>query len=161
MRLPPGPGTWPAFWLAALKPVAATNGSAKDGNVEIDVLEYYGQFTSAYRAVVHVWYEDQARSRGTGHVVDVKADSLVRNFHAYGVDISPKTITFFLDRKEVWNFPTPPELTGPLYPLVNLALGSGWPIEHTPNPSVLLVDYIHVYHREAGPPEGCPAGPPS
>ena len=161
MRLPPGPGTWPAFWLAALKPTTATDGSAKNGNVEIDVLEYYGHSTSAYHAVVHVWYEDQAQSRGTGHVVDVKADSLVKDFHTYGVDISPKSITFFLDRKKVWDFPTPPELTGPMYPLVNLALGSGWPIEQTPNPSVLLVDYVHVYHRDAGPPEGCPAGPPS
>ena len=29
--------------------------------------------------------------------------------------------------------------------LVNLALGSGWPIDHTPNPSTMKVDYIHVF----------------
>jgi hypothetical protein len=35
--------------------------------------------------------------------------------------------------------------------LVNLALGSGWPIDHTPNPSIMKVDYVHVF---APPPGG-------
>jgi hypothetical protein len=26
-----------------------------------------------------------------------------------------------------------------------LALGSGWPIDRTPNPSFMYVDYVHVY----------------
>ena len=59
MKMPPGPGTWPAFWLAALKPA-----DQRDGNVEIDVIEYYGQFTDSYRSVVHVWFNDPAKHRG-------------------------------------------------------------------------------------------------
>jgi hypothetical protein len=156
MKLPPGPGTWPAFWLAALKPVAGSS----DGNVEIDVIEYYGQFTSSYQAVVHVWYKDPAKSRGQNLKIDVPDNSLVDAYHTFGVDVSPQAIVFFRDGKPVWSQPTPPELDGPMYPLVNLALGSGWPIDRTPNPSTLLVDYVHVYGRDAGPPEGCPAGPP-
>jgi hypothetical protein len=155
MKLPPGPGTWPAFWLAALKPVQGS-----DRNVEIDVIEYYGQFTFAYRPAIHVWYNDQAKTRGNDLKVDVPDGSLIQDFHSYGVDVSPQAIVFFLDGKQVWSQPTPPELDGPLYPLVNLALGSGWPIDHTPNPSTLLVDYVHVYGRDAGRPAGCPPGPP-
>jgi hypothetical protein len=155
MKMPPGPGTWPAFWLAALKPVTVT-----DGNVEIDVIEYYGQFTSAYHAVVHVWYKDAAKNRSQDQKIDVPDDSLVDDFHTFGVDVSPQAIVFFRDGKQVWSQPTPPELDGPLYPLVDLALGSGWPIDRTPNPSKLLVDYVHVYGRDAGPPEGCRPGPP-
>jgi beta-glucanase (GH16 family) len=154
MKMPAGPGTWPAFWLAALKPVAGS-----DGNVEIDVIEYYGQFTSSYQAVLHVWYKDQAKSRGQNLKVDVPDNSLVDDYHTFGVDLSPQAIVFFRDGKQVWSQPTPPELDGPMYPLVNLALGSGWPIDRTPNPSTLLVDYVHVYGRDAGPPEGCPPGP--
>jgi beta-glucanase (GH16 family) len=155
MKMPPGPGTWPAFWLAALKPA-----DQRDGNVEIDVLEYYGQFTDSYRSVVHVWFKDPTKHRGNGEKIDVPNNSLVGDYHTFGVDVSPQAIVFFLDRKQVWTHPTPPELTYPLYPLVNLALGSGWPIDKTPNPSTLLVDYVHVYGRDAGPPEGCPPGPP-
>jgi hypothetical protein len=29
--------------------------------------------------------------------------------------------------------------------LVNLGLGSGWPIDKTPNPSIMEVDYIRVW----------------
>lgn len=155
MKMPPGPGTWPAFWLAALKPVEET-----EGNVEIDVVEYYGQFTSSYRSTVHVWYTDRSKYRTDGVKFDVPDHALVNHFHTYGVDISPKSIVFFHDGKQIWTYPTPPELTGPMYPLVNLALGSGWPIDKTPNPSTLLVDYIHIYGRQAGPPEGCIPGPP-
>lgn len=155
MKLPPGPGTWPAFWLAALKPVAGS-----DRNVEIDVIEYYGQFAFAYRPAIHVWYKDESKTRGKDQKIDVPDGSLVQDFHTYGVDVSPQAIVFFLDRKPVWSQPTPAELDGPLYPLVDLALGSGWPIDRTPNPSTLLVDYVHVYGRDAGPAEGCPPGLP-
>lgn len=155
MKMPPGRGTWPAFWLAALKPVANS-----DGNVEIDVIEYYGQFTNSYQAVVHVWYKDPAKHRGQNLKIDVPDNSLVDDYHTFGVDLSPQAVVFFRDGKRVWSQPTPPELDGPMYPLVNLALGSGWPIDRTPNPSTLLVDYVHVYGRDAGPPEGCPPGPP-
>lgn len=158
MKFPPGPGTWPAFWLAPLQPTGNT-----DSDVEIDVIEYYGQFTDGYRATVHVWYQDKAKTRGDGTVIHVANGSLVDTFHTYGVDVSPTTLTFFLDRRPVWAYPTPPEHDTPMYPIVNLALGSGWSIAKTPDPSVLLVDYVHVYGRPAGPPEGCapglPAGP--
>jgi beta-glucanase (GH16 family) len=154
MKMPPGPGTWPAFWLVPLKPAGTA-----DGNVEIDVIEYYGHDTSSYQAVTHVWYKDSAKTRGKGQKIDVPKDSLVDDFHTFGADVSPQAITFFRDGKPVWSQPTPAELDGPLYPIVNLALGSGWPIDKTPNPSVLLVDYVHVYERDAGPPEGCSPGP--
>jgi beta-glucanase (GH16 family) len=156
MKLPPGPGTWPAFWLAALKPDSPT-----EGNVEIDVIEYYGQFTASYQAVVHVWYKDQSKNRGKSQKIDVPDRSLIQDFHTFGVDISPKAIVFFRDGKSVWSQPTPPELDGPMYPLVDLALGSGWPIDKTPDPSTLLVDYVHVYGRDAGPAEDCVPGPPA
>jgi hypothetical protein len=40
-------------------------------------------------------------------------------------------------------------MTTPSMILVNLALGGGWPIEDTPNHSVMKVDYIHAYARRA------------
>jgi hypothetical protein len=155
MKMPPGPGTWPAFWLAPLKPVAGS-----DASVEIDIIEYYGQFTDAYRTAVHVWYNDKVRTRADGAKIDVPNLALVNDFHTFGVDISPQNIVFFFDRKKVWSYPTPPELITPMYPLVNLALGSGWPIDKTPNPSTLLVDYVHIYGREAGSAQGCRPGLP-
>src|SRR5262249_44511702 len=45
-KLPPGPGVWPAFWLNTVQPRGV-----KDPSVEIDVIEYYGQFTDAFHSV--------------------------------------------------------------------------------------------------------------
>jgi beta-glucanase (GH16 family) len=157
MKMPPGPGTWPAFWLISQKPASFT-----EGKVEVDVIEYYGKSTSSYQVALHGWYKKNPKKTwGTGKQIEVPDGSLVGRYHTYGADVSPQGIVYFMDRKKVWSQPLPKELDSALYPLVNLALGSGWPIDKTPNPSTLLVDYVHVYSRGAGPPKGCPPGLPA
>jgi beta-glucanase (GH16 family) len=69
---------------------------------------------------------------------------MTTGFHTYGALINPDYIHFYFDGVELWKAPTPPEATEPLYVMVDLALGGGWPIDQTPNPSHLLVDYIHA-----------------
>jgi beta-glucanase (GH16 family) len=141
MRFPPGPGVWPSFWLATLKP-------AKDisPGVEIDAVEYYGHADGAYSSALHVWYkgQDKAKSRHFAHKTAVDPGSLSSAFHDYGVRVAPDEVTYYFDGRPIWRQPTPPELTRPLYPLVDLALGSGFPIDHTPTPSVLTVKYVRV-----------------
>ena len=51
----------------------------------------------------------------------------------------------------MWRQPTPAELKTPLFPLVDLGLGSGFPIDKTPDPSELAVQYVHLYSYD---PEG-------
>jgi glycosyltransferase involved in cell wall biosynthesis len=144
-QLPPGPGTWPAFWLGTNQ-----REGSKEPGVEIDVLEYYGQFPNAYHSTIHVWEKvDPTKSRVEDHITDVSPGSLTNAFHTYGVDVEPDWITFYLDRRETWRVATPPELQEPLLVLVNLALGSGWPIDQTPNPSIMRVDYVHAYRPRA------------
>jgi hypothetical protein len=43
--------------------------------------------------------------------------------------------------------PAAPEMHSPMSILVDLALGSGWPIDKTPDPSVLDVDYIKAFKK--------------
>ncbi len=155
MKFPPGKGTWPAFWLAALKPV-----TEKNGNVEIDVVEYYGHDAASFQSVVHVWFRDPEKKRAEGKKTAVPDGALTEGFHTYGVDISPDRLVFFFDGEAYWSQDTPPELTGPVYPIINLALGSGWPIDETLSPSVLLVDYVHIWGRNSPPPDGCRPGSP-
>ncbi len=154
MKMPTGPGTWPAFWLGEITPI-----TERDGFVEIDVIEYYGHDPSTFQSVVHVWFDDPAKKFDEATFIDVPNGSLEADFHTYGVDVSPTQVTYFLDGKEFWQHPTPRELDKPLFPLVNLALGSGWPIDKTPDPSVLMVDYVHVWERTNIPPQGCKPGP--
>jgi beta-glucanase (GH16 family) len=105
-----------------------------------------------YFVTGHVWYggADEHRTRREGKRLSVPAGSLTSDFHRYGVRVDPKQITYFLDGVAMWQQPTPEEHQAPLYPLVNLALGSGYPIDKTPDPSTLEVDYVRVYRPARG-----------
>lgn len=142
MKLPKGNGVWPAFWLIGLDRSKFT--------AEIDVIEYYGRAPYRFQSGYHVWRPEGQQNISDGFTTTVEQDSLSDDFHTYGVEIQPKTTVFYFDRKPIWSFDTPPEFHMPFFPLVNLALGGGWPVDETPNPSFLLVDYVHVYKRNPG-----------
>lgn len=136
-RLPGGPGVWPAFWLGS-------NSTGGKPNPEIDVLEYYGQFPDLYRATTHVWQQGKSVS-GTSYRIDVPKFSLERAFHTYGVSIDSRNVIFYLDRKEVAREPTKPEYLQPVFLMLDLGAGGGWPIEGMRNPSIMYVDYVRAY----------------
>lgn len=140
-KLPPGPGLWPAFWLVGNRD--------PDTSAELDIMEYYGRFPDMYESVVHVW---KKTDRGRDYTVlqrhPVPTDSLWKDFHLYGASIDPDWIIFYLDRTEVGRTPTPPEFRRPLFILLNLAMGAGWPIDQTPNPSVMEVDYVRAFRKK-------------
>lgn len=141
-KLPPGPGVWPAFWLGTIARKPAT------ASLEVDVLEFYGHSPGAYQTNIHVWHTDGTDAKDTRYrprEVKVPPGSLTSDFNTYGVMVTPEWIIFYLNRKEVFRDKTPPEHQRPLHVLLNLALGSGFPIDKTPNPSFMYVDYVHVY----------------
>jgi len=139
-KLPKGPGTWPAFWLLgvpALKDRSLTN-------IEIDVLEHYGVAPNALHTTVHLWHPDGRHwAEGRPFV----APGMTDDFHTYGVLVTADDLVFYFDGVELRRIRTPEEAKVPLYLLVDLALGGGWPIEETPNPSFLYVDYVRAYSQ--------------
>jgi hypothetical protein len=140
LKMPPGPGVWPAFWLV---------GSGDDKySSEIDVVEYYGRFTDGYHIVNHLWPKSKGEEEITeDKVVRVPENALTEAFHTYGVEILDQEMVFYLDRHEVARMKAPPAAHAPLSILVNLALGSGWPIDKTNNPSILEIDYVKAFAR--------------
>jgi beta-glucanase (GH16 family) len=146
-KLPKGKGVWPAFWLHTI------NDPNAKSKVEFDVMEYYGHDPRKYQIAVHTWFfnpSDDPGIGGPGTFVNVPTDSLSDQFNTYGVLVRPDVLVFYLNRTEVWRVKTPADLNRPLLVLVNLALGSGWPITETPNPSYMYVDYIRVYSEPKG-----------
>lgn len=136
-KFPPGPGTWTGFWLMGIDP--------KPG-AEIDVIEYYGHATDSYHVNVHSWYDGQ-QTFGDGHIVPVQPDGPTTDFNRYGVAVDHDWVTFYFNRRQVWRTPTRPEDRQPMYMLANLALGSGWPIDRTPNPSFMYIKSIAAYEK--------------
>lgn len=142
IQFPRGPGIWGAFWLMPLRTVGHY-----ETNIEIDVIEYYGHHPRGFQSVLHIHSPDPELKRAEVKDISVPKYALVEDFNTYGLDISPDWIVFLLNGEEVWRTPTPDELDYKMYPLVNLALGAGWPIDRTPDPSIMLVDYVRVYER--------------
>jgi hypothetical protein len=140
-KLPAGPGVWPAFWLDSMPPPNST-----DPSIEIDVFEHYGKFPYTFNSTVTVWPKtDKAARRSEMKINKVPSGSLSAAFHTYGVMVDPKWIVFYFDRNEVWRVPTPPEHRHGLMILVDLGLGSGWPIDQTPNPSYMYIEYVRAW----------------
>lgn len=139
-KFPAGAGVWPAFWLVGLDRTTHTS--------EIDVVEHYGHAPGRYTASVHVWdRRDKTKHRSVHERVPVPEGALSADFHTYGVLVEPDVIRFYFDRREVAAVPTPPEHHQPMYPLVDLGLGAGWPIDKTPSPSLMQVDYVRVWAK--------------
>ena len=139
--LPKGPGTWPAFWLMTKLPKGS-----KEPAVEIDALEHYGKFPSDFHSGLHVWNVGPT-GPAVEHITKVDSGTLYAKPHTYGVDVEPDFIDYYFDRQRTWRTATPPQHRKPLGVLLDLALGSGWPIDDTPNPSVMSVSYVRVFER--------------
>lgn len=136
-KLPPGKGTWPAFWLNTAEPKS-------DPSVEVDIMEYYGHWTDRYQMVVTVRGPTR-ESKSALHWVHFTPGALLNDYHTVGAAVGRKEIVFYLDRREIWRTPTPAEHTKPLGILLNLALGSGWPIAETPSPSEMKVRRVSYF----------------
>jgi beta-glucanase (GH16 family) len=139
MRLPAGPGVWPAFWLAGLGNFT----SPKTNSAEVDILEEYGVDSRIAHQVVHVWNVGGGQIYALGNSSTL--DGMTTGFHTYSALIKADYIHFYFDGVEQWKTATPAEAREPLYVMIDLALGGGWPIDQTPNPSHLDVDYVRVY----------------
>lgn len=139
-KFPAGAGTWPAFWLLGVPKL-------KDRTVtqiEIDVVEQYGVHPNALHTTVHLW------GPGGRHMADGEpflVEGMADDFHRYGVMVDEREIAFYYDGVELRRTKTPPEARVPLYLLVDLALGGGWPIAETPDPSFMYVDYVRAWAR--------------
>ena len=144
-KLPKGLGTWPAFWLMGVPQLKEPKDRKTLTQVEIDVVEQYGVGPNALHTTLHLWGPgDFHWAEGDTSLVTGMTD----DFHTYGVMVEDDFITFYFDGVELRKDKTPKEAKVPLYLMVDLALGGGWPIDKTPNPSTLLVDYVRAYARK-------------
>src|SRR5207245_4416644 len=97
---------------------------------------------------VHVWNADGSQHSGVGNASTCQG--MTAGFHTYAALIKTDYVHFYIDGIEQWKTPTPQEAKEPLYVMVDLAVGGGWPIDQTTDPSHLYVDYIRVYAPPLG-----------
>jgi len=147
MKLPWGPGIWPAFWLLGGNCETVTWPQCG----EIDIMEYRGQQpTLAYGAVHGPGYS------GGGSITKAYAlqnDRYDLDFHVFGIEWGTDYIDYYVD-DNLYQRITPADVPGEwvydhdFFIILNLAVGGnyvGFPTTDTRFPQTLLVDYIRVY----------------
>lgn len=137
--MPEEQGAWPAFWLLP-----------EDGSwpPELDVVEMRGQEANTVITTVHSNETGQQTYDRT--TVDVAS---TEGFHTYGVLWDEDEIVWYFDDVAVAHADTPSDLDGPMYMLVNLAVGgmAGTPGEDLAAGSQMKIDYIRAYSLDDAP----------
>lgn len=152
MKLPFGPGMWPAFWLLGAN--YATDSWPKCG--EIDIMENKGYQPNIVSSALHCpnHYGGTPFTSTFGYQ-DQRFDT---GFHTYAVEWDHSRISFYVDNrlyhvvtadqmaKEDWAF------DHDFFIILNLAVGGvfgGDPTADTVFPQSLYVDYVRVYQRKS------------
>ena len=158
MQLPEGAGLWPAFWM-----LGANIGSVGWPSCgEQDIMEWvqsYGNSTTSS----HIHGPGYSGASGIGANNTFGGGSTTASWHTYGNIWSNNQIQFYRDNYQTpfltitpANIPSGDSwvFNNPFFILLNLAVGGGgFPgttNSGTPNPELMLVDYVRVYQLSGG-----------
>ena len=141
IKIPRGQGVWPAFW--ALGTNINTVGWPACG--EIDTMENIGREPNQVHGSLH-----GPNGYNTSSTFSL-GEPFANGFHVFAVDWFPDHISFEVDGK-IYNTQNRPAagwaFDHPFYLVLNLAIGGSWPGSpngSTPFPSMMDVDYVHVF----------------
>lgn len=149
IKLPFGPGIWPAFWMLG------SNITEVDWPQcgEIDIMEYRGQEPTVIHGSVHgPGYSAGNPVTKTFTLNQARFDS---DFHVFAVEWGEDFIDFFVDDIPYQRI-TPDDVPGewvyntPFYIILNVAVGGnfvGFPSPGTQFPQTMLVDYVRVFRQ--------------
>lgn len=167
------PGTWPAFWLLSdyMTDTKAGKDVSKKGVDELDIIEAVGgdgpghpnatgedQYSALYQVTPHAWnqpenkaLEDKA-NQDVGHPVSMRKIGIQGSWfvtpHIYGCKVTDTETIYYLDNVEIARHKTlPVSKKEPLFFLINLATGGGWPVDLSRYGGLadMYVDYVRVY----------------
>ena len=159
IKLPYGPGIWPAFWMLG----ANIDEVPWPGCGEIDIMEFKGQEPNVVHGTIHGpgYSKDVPISKSFGFE-DLRLDL---DFHIYAIDWDEESINFFVD--DILYFQVKPndlvnrqlkprDASGewvfdrPFFILLNVAVGGtfvGFPTRLDIFPQTMLIDYVRVYEE--------------
>lgn len=158
IQMPGGRGVWPAFWMLGnnIEVVPDDDPATVVWPFpgEIDITEMRGQESFRSHGSMHgPGHSGGAALTDSFDLIDARFDT---DFHVFTVDWTPDSVDFFIDgirynritRDDVpqggdWVFDE-----RPFFVLLNVAVGGtfvGFPVDTTPLPQRMIVDYVRVY----------------
>ena len=146
IKLPWGPGIWPAFWL--LGSDVETNPWPQCG--EIDIMEYRGQEPNLIHGTVHG--PGYSGGAGVTKSFGFQNNRFDVDFHIFAIEWTEDYIDYYVDdvlfsrieQKDVsgeWVY------DHPFFIILNVAVGGtyvGFPTDETNFPQTMLIDWVRV-----------------
>lgn len=150
MKLPYGEGAWPAWWMLNAAGILKKPGSP--GDVEIDVLEAYGQWIKrgGYLITIHDFdgpANAQFHSDHITNTVDLSAE-----FHDYGCLFTATEVIMYFDAKEIVRAPLPKAATvDKFFALLDMSIDND-PSRRVAVPTTrvydLLVQHVRIWSAD-------------
>ncbi len=136
--MPRGKGLWPAFWLLPVK------GSGRRKST-------FWKFSATIRRSSYVAWHSNVGDKHTSETKGIDVPDMSEDFHTYSVVWEKDTVMWFFDDVQVASKTTPEDFHQPMYMLINLAVGGGWPgspDKTTPFPAKYTIDWVRAYARK-------------
>jgi len=163
------PGSWPAFWLMSVPNNLSDSREAVD---ELDIIEAYGgegpgkpNAKSVYAITPHAWNQSDSLTAICNNFYNALTfqdmskhgipSTWYETSHTYGCKITADATIYYCDNIEMARHATlPMSKIKPLFFMINLATGGGWPVDLSRygNKMDMYVDYVRVY--SSAPPTG-------
>ena len=150
-RLPQmGQGLWPAFWMlgTGCHPTGRPCPWPAAGANEIDIMEAVNSPSTLHNDLHYA--DSPGRSLSTGPCSRA-VDDLSADFHTFAVEWLPGgEVRWYLDDDRVCERRVPGHLEGPMYLILNTAVGGDWPgppAAATTFPQQLHIDRVRVLRR--------------
>lgn len=151
IKLPYGPGIWPAFWM-----LGANDSIGWPQCGEIDIMEMNGSKPYIINGSVHGPGYSGGGAITKGYALpNARYDT---DYHLFAIEWGPDFIDYFVDNV-LYEEITPESVYGkgnwvfndhPFYIILNLAVGGNYvtgPSDQTIFPQTMLVDYVRVYKQ--------------
>ncbi|GGA66888.1 hypothetical protein GCM10011369_05610 [Neiella marina] len=156
MKLPYGPGLWPAFWMLGENIDENGGDTPWPASGEIDIMEMYGsKGDGTVEANIHYAGLDGKHAQMGAHSFELDRGRFADDFHIFEMEWDEEKIIWSVDGQVY----AEQSLTGseytefhkPFFILLNIAVGgefAGRPNASTEFPQYLYTDWIRVYQRK-------------
>ena len=154
IKMAPGYGVWPQFWLIGGDP----DGTGWPVTGELDVAESVGKLPKDIFLTAHGFSADPSAKPIAFHWYDpsviLLGKDVTKGYHVYALDVTADTITWSIDHRvykvldrssvkapEVWSFNVP------FHVMLSLSVGGTFaktPKPSTRFPSSMYIDYVRV-----------------
>lgn len=158
IQMPGGRGVWPAFWMLGRN--IETEPDDDPATVvwpfpgEIDITEMRGQ--EPFRTIGSIHGPGYSGGGAISGELDLEDERFDTDFHEFAIEWTPDFIDYFIDgvrynritREDIPNGTDWVFDDQPFFILLNVAVGGtfvGFPIDQTPLPQTMIVDYVRIY----------------